>query len=106
MSQKDELTTRKQKLLAEAETTYVDKTLEANFECAGGQRKAASFLQGRCKKIYFILKIKRTLKNLRFYAVREFFVLACLKVPHSADLISLDSPFKETIRIDWNGPEP
>jgi hypothetical protein len=61
MSQKDELTTRKQKLMAEAETTYVDKTLEANFECAGGHFsvKPPVFLQGRCKKIYFILKIKR-----------------------------------------------
>ncbi len=67
------------------------------------QRKAASFLQGRCNKVYFILKIKITVKNLRLYAVREFSVLACLKVPHSADLISLDSPFTETIRIDWNG---
>ena len=80
MSQKDELTTRKQKLMAEAETTCVDKTLEANFEMRWRpfQRKAASFLQGRCKKIYFILKFKITVKNLRFYAVREFSVLTTL----------------------------
>jgi hypothetical protein len=55
MSQKDELTTRKQKLMAEAETTYVDKTLEANFECAGGHFsvKPPVFCKGAARR--FIL---------------------------------------------------